>query len=102
MAQSLGSTSQWLEDLTQGSGEIPRTSRHIAGASRRVSLGLRQVDEGLRGLAAFMVMWWHLRHWVTDARGPDALGYTGVDLFIVLSGFVFAPYVFGTRAGRFF
>ncbi len=51
--------------------------------------------EGLRGLAAFMVMWWHLRHWVTDARGPDAFGYTGVDLFFVLSGFVFAPYVFG-------
>ena len=45
--------------------------------------------EGLRGLAAFMVMWWHLRHWVTDARGPDAFGYTGVDLFFVLSGFVF-------------
>ena len=51
--------------------------------------------EGLRGLAAFMVMWWHLRHWVTTERGPDAFGYTGVDLFFVLSGFVFAPYVFG-------
>lgn len=51
--------------------------------------------EGLRGLAAFMVMWWHFRHWVTDVRGVDAFGYTGVDLFFVLSGFVFAPYVFG-------
>lgn len=51
--------------------------------------------EGLRGLAAFMVMWWHLRHWVTTERGVDAFGYTGVDLFFVLSGFVFAPYVFG-------
>lgn len=51
--------------------------------------------EGLRGLAAFMVMWWHLRHWVSSERGVDAFGYTGVDLFFVLSGFVFAPYVFG-------
>lgn len=51
--------------------------------------------EGLRGLAAFMVMWWHFRHWVIETRAPDAFGYTGVDLFFVLSGFVFAPYVFG-------
>lgn len=51
--------------------------------------------EGLRGLAALMVMWWHFRHWVTSERAPDAFGYTGVDLFFVLSGFVFAPYVFG-------
>lgn len=51
--------------------------------------------EALRGLAAFMVMWWHLRHWVSSERALDAFVYTGVDLFFVLSGFVFAPYVFG-------
>lgn len=51
--------------------------------------------EGLRGLAACMVMWTHLRHWVTSERTLDGFGYTGVDLFFVLSGFVFAPYVFG-------
>lgn len=51
--------------------------------------------EGLRGLAALMVMWWHFRPGVIEARGIDAFAYTGVDLFFVLSGFVFAPYVFG-------
>ena len=51
--------------------------------------------EGLRGLAALMVMWWHYRHWVMPERDVDAFAYTGVDLFFVLSGFVFAPYVFG-------
>lgn len=51
--------------------------------------------EGLRGLAALMVMWWHLRPAVLEGRAIDAFAYTGVDLFFVLSGFVFAPYVFG-------
>lgn len=51
--------------------------------------------EGLRGLAAVMVMWWHLRPAVLEGRALDAFAYTGVDLFFVLSGFVFAPYVFG-------
>ena len=64
-------------------------SRMAAGASWLWPI------EGLRGLAALMVMWWHYRHWVLPEHGVDAFAYTGVDLFFVLSGFVFAPYVFG-------
>ena len=55
--------------------------------------------EGLRGLAACMVVWCHYRHGLTDVRALDGFTYTGVDLFFVLSGFVFAPYLFGKPLG---
>lgn len=51
--------------------------------------------EGLRGIAAFTVLWVHYRGLVTSGRDLGGFGFTGVDLFFVLSGFVFAPYVFG-------
>lgn len=51
--------------------------------------------EAWRGAAALMVVFVHL--W--DLSGSYGLlfrfGFTGVDLFFVLSGFVFAPYFFG-------
>lgn len=51
--------------------------------------------EGLRGLAALMVMYAH--YWLTAGiqAGATSFAFTGVDLFFVLSGFVFAPYFFG-------
>lgn len=49
--------------------------------------------EGLRGVAALMVLVSHYAgHW-TPTLGWLGFATTGVDLFFVLSGFVFAPYV---------
>jgi peptidoglycan/LPS O-acetylase OafA/YrhL len=53
--------------------------------------------EAWRGLAAWLVVYAHLN----PLAGLDVpllrFAYTGVDLFFVLSGFVFAPYFFGRR-----
>ena len=53
------------------------------------------VIEGLRGLAAMLVVATHYAHLITDQAGAWGFASTGVDLFIVLSGFVFAPYMLG-------
>lgn len=59
------------------------------------------VIEALRGWAAFMVMATHFTYLITPHAGLWGFASTGVDLFFVLSGFVFAPYLFGKplRAG---
>lgn len=51
--------------------------------------------ELLRGVAALMVMYAHYH--VLGGVGTNLLSFafTGVDLFFVISGFVFAPYFFG-------
>lgn len=51
--------------------------------------------EALRGLAALIVVGSHYAHLVTQSPGPWGFAATGVDLFFVLSGYVFAPYFFG-------
>jgi peptidoglycan/LPS O-acetylase OafA/YrhL len=51
--------------------------------------------EALRGAAALIVVGSHYAHFVTSAPGPWGFAATGVDLFFVLSGYVFAPYFFG-------
>ena len=51
--------------------------------------------EGLRGLAAMLVLVAHYAHFVVAGEGWWNFATTGVDLFFVLSGFVFAPYLFG-------
>jgi peptidoglycan/LPS O-acetylase OafA/YrhL len=51
--------------------------------------------EALRGFAALMVVATHYVHLVVPQPGLWAFASTGVDLFFVLSGFVFAPYFFG-------
>jgi peptidoglycan/LPS O-acetylase OafA/YrhL len=43
--------------------------------------------DGLRALAALMVMGFHLVQAGIHLRGPVTFGKTGVDLFFVLSGF---------------
>lgn len=51
--------------------------------------------EALRGLAALLVVVTHYSHFLTDTPGLWAFASTGVDLFFVLSGYVFAPYLMG-------
>jgi len=51
--------------------------------------------EAWRGVAAWMVVYAHF-HALAGVDVPLLrFAYTGVDLFFVLSGFVFAPYLFG-------
>jgi peptidoglycan/LPS O-acetylase OafA/YrhL len=61
------------------------------------------VIEAWRGVAAWMVVYAH--YWAFSGSDWPALrlAHTGVDLFFVLSGFVFAPYLTGTplQAGPF-
>jgi exopolysaccharide production protein ExoZ len=55
------------------------------------------VIEALRGVAALMVVVTHYAYMLNSK--PSAWGFasTGVDLFFVLSGYVFAPYFFGKK-----
>ena len=53
------------------------------------------VIEALRGLAALLVMATHYTYLLTSQAGLWGFASTGVDLFFVLSGYVFAPYFFG-------
>ncbi|MBU3739673.1 MAG: acyltransferase, partial [Rhodoferax sp.] len=51
--------------------------------------------EGLRGLAALLVLATHYSRFLTPEPGLWGYASTGVDLFFVLSGYVFAPYLLG-------
>ena len=53
------------------------------------------VIEGLRGFAALLVMATHYVPMLRPELGLWGFASTGVDLFFVLSGYVFAPYLFG-------
>ncbi len=53
------------------------------------------VIEALRGWAALMVMATHYTYLLTPQAGLWGFASTGVNLFFVLSGYVFAPYLFG-------
>lgn len=53
--------------------------------------------ELMRGLAAMLVVLAHYHPLVTAEPGLLQFAFTGVDLFFVISGFVFAPYFFGKR-----
>ena len=57
------------------------------------------VIEALRGWAALMVMATHYTYLMTPQAGLWGFASTGVDLFFVLSGYVFAPYFFGKPLG---
>lgn len=51
--------------------------------------------EAWRGVAALLVVW---AHWAGPLKVQGGLGlfaFTGVDIFFVISGFVFAPHVLG-------
>ncbi len=51
--------------------------------------------ELLRGIAAIMVMFAHYWSLMGGEPGILVFAFSGVDLFFVISGFVFAPYFFG-------
>ena len=53
--------------------------------------------EAFRGFAAFLVVYTHF--WALSPGSPSLLrfAHTGVDLFFVLSGYVFGPYFFGNE-----
>lgn len=55
--------------------------------------------EALRGFAALLVVYTHF--WALSPGSPSLLrfAHTGVDLFFVLSGYVFGPYFFGKPIG---
>ena len=53
------------------------------------------VVEAWRGLAALIVVWAHWGPPLGWPMGPMGFAFTGVDLFFVLSGFVFAPALLG-------
>lgn len=51
--------------------------------------------ELLRGVAACLVMFSHYQSMAGLDKNLLGFGFTGVDLFFVISGFVFAPYLLG-------
>lgn len=53
--------------------------------------------EALRGFAALIVVAAHYVRFLTAESGAWGFASTGVDLFFVLSGYVFAPYFFGRQ-----
>lgn len=53
--------------------------------------------EALRGLAAWMVVYAHYALYAGVDIAMLRFAYTGVDLFFVLSGFLFAPYLLGRK-----
>lgn len=53
--------------------------------------------EALRGLAAWMVVYAHYASFANIDISLLRFAYTGVDLFFVLSGFLFAPYLLGRK-----
>jgi peptidoglycan/LPS O-acetylase OafA/YrhL len=68
---------------------VPLRARVVGGQD----LGI----EALRGLAALMVVFTHYAYLVSERSGWLGVASTGVDLFFVLSGFVFAPYLHDER-----
>jgi len=72
--------------------------RHPIGMNRpKQQVPIDWSIELLRGVAALMVVVAH--YWPLMSFEPGILRFivTGVDLFFVISGFVFAPYLFGKK-----
>ena len=82
------------------SGTITGMIPHRDFGYETVTVGPTNCDpvvEALRALAALMVMATHYSYMLPFQSGLLGFASTGVDLFFVLSGFVFAPYFFGKR-----
>jgi peptidoglycan/LPS O-acetylase OafA/YrhL len=85
-----------IADGTGRGARILRDEANHASAARPPQRAAEDAAiEGLRGFAALLVMWAHYAGlFFRDASGFK-VATTGVDLFFVLSGFVFAPYLLG-------
>lgn len=59
---------------------------------------MNHVVEAWRGIASLMVLWVHWGPVLGWPMGPMSFAFTGVDLFFVLSGFVFAPTLMAGQA----
>lgn len=53
-----------------------------------------------RGIAALLVVWTHWAAALGQHQGLAAFAFTGVDIFFVISGFVFAPQMLGSQPPR--
>lgn len=58
-----------------------------------------EVLDGLRGVAALLVVWFHLTEYMNPGSMPLFHGYLAVDFFYVLSGFVIG-YAYDGRWGK--
>lgn len=76
---------------TAGSGWVAAAAFVFAEAR------LNPAVEGFRGLAAMMVLTHHYSYLIDDTitRGWLHFFHNGVDLFFVITGFLFAPYLLG-------
>ena len=64
-------------------------------ATRTEADGQSVAVEAWRGVAAWLVVYTHFWAFSGADWAPLRLAHTGVNLFFVVSGFVFAPYLFG-------
>src|SRR5580698_10448489 len=70
----------------------------------RDSGGRLQAVEYTRGVAAFMVMWFHFTYLLPDGvlRASGLYGYLGVEAFFVITGFIIPyPAPLPARQGQF-
>jgi peptidoglycan/LPS O-acetylase OafA/YrhL len=77
---------------------MARDEAFAVSPSDRASLSLSStgwVIEAWRGVAAWMVVYVHFWAFSGSDWPPLRLTHTGVNLFFVVSGFVFAPYLLG-------
>src|SRR5690554_6518793 len=77
----------------------PRRKSPMSHASIKAATSVSRENEWsielLRGVAAMMVDYAHYHAMAGIDASLSVFTFTGVDLFFVISGFVFAPYFFG-------
>src|SRR5690606_1482340 len=86
----------WGEGDTAMAGAVVDVDVADGRASRPFRLGHRAELDGLRGVAVVLVVVYHLNTmWPDLGRALLPGGYLGVDLFLVLSGFLITSLLIG-------
>lgn len=80
--QACGTARHDPTDLVSARGLMEQTGAHQAGRAAATRLSYRRDVDGLRALAVMPVVFFHA------GIGPFTGGYTGVDVFFVISGFL--------------